>query len=131
MQVGIGFEDTDVLSGFDAGASVAQQALEKFSGCKPALALVFCGDLLNEEQLLEGIRSLLGKEISIVGGVTIGVITNQDLSYSGHHVGLCLLEGPDIGYELAVSGGVDNDGFNAGLHLARELEVDPLNELMF
>ncbi len=46
-------------------------------------ALAFCGGRHNSEFFLEGLRSQLG-EVEIVGGSTIGTISNSSISYTGY-----------------------------------------------
>lgn len=75
MKIGIGFDSQD--NGYSSGVEIARQALEKGAISKADLAIAFCCSSVDAEELFEGMKSMLGDEIPILGGSGIGIITNQ------------------------------------------------------
>lgn len=77
----------------EAGARAARGAL-KAAGLDAAdLAFCFHHGRHDGTEVLAGVRAELGSEARIVGGTAMGIITNSDVSYEGHEVGVAVLGG--------------------------------------
>jgi len=116
-RAGVGY--CDEHDSIEAGRRAGRQAVERAGGGEPGLVLAFGGGAHDPRLVYEGIRSEVG-QAPIVGGSTIGVITNQQLGYRGFEVGAAALPA-DLVYHMAAAGGLDRGGVEAGLELGRAL----------
>lgn len=122
MKIGIGFvNEKDSLS---SGRLIASQALENGDIQQPTLALAFCHNNIDAEQLLEGLREVLGKEVPVVGGSAVGIITNNTISYEEYQSGLLLIENQNIDLQVAYAEGLDGDEEQVGRELANQLSIE-------
>ena len=116
-RAGIGFDDG--RDSFEAGRRAAAVALRDRGDTQRSLILAFCGGKHEAEAVYDGIRSEVG-DAPIVGGSAVGVITNENLGYGGHEVGVAALPG-GLAVETAAAGDLDSGERNAGLVLGRTL----------
>lgn len=104
---------------FRAGKEAALAAMAQSDTQRRGLALAFCGGRHDYRASLAGMQSVLGTT-PIIGGPAIGVITNDNLSYTGYEVGLALL-GEQVHAELAWAGNLDQGEQAAGESLSHAL----------
>jgi hypothetical protein len=119
MKAGIGYANHQ--EAFRCGQLAAEQALRSGAIDQPSLALVFCAGSLDAHEFHRGLLSRIGQDVPLLGGSAIGVITREDLSYSGYPGGVAILqmEGPPV--RTACATGVDKNEFQAGRRLAQQL----------
>ncbi|NJP05700.1 MAG: hypothetical protein HC837_08815 [Chloroflexaceae bacterium] len=97
MKAGIGYGNANEAERL--GQQVADQAMQQGNIATPGLVLAFCGGQVDAGAFYQGIRSIVGANVPIIGGSAIGVITNDDLSYDGCPAGL-----PSFSWMIAGSG---------------------------
>jgi len=114
---GVGFADDP--NSFEAGKQAARRAVESSRATTWSLALGFCTGRHDHQACFEGIRSAVG-QTPIVGGSSIGIITNDVLGYEGYEVGVALLP-DDLDIATASVGDLDRGERNAGLRLGEQL----------
>jgi len=116
LRAGVGYcNETDP---FCAGKTVAAAALESGALSRADLVLAFCAGTLDPEAFFKGLQSVVGHNVPIIGGSTIGVITNHYLSYRGFPAAAAVLQSDTCGFRVASSGGLDRDEMSAGKILA-------------
>jgi hypothetical protein len=127
-RVGIGFcNDKDGLA---SGTRVAKEALEGGGITRPDLVFAFCSGGMDHEAFFSGLRTVVGKDVPIVGGSAVGLITNDHISYDGAPAGIAIIESNNIRCRVAAVGDVDKDGEAAGLRLADMLPLGPEDKIM-
>lgn len=110
-RVGVGYSEESVS--FEAGARAARQAHDRLDGRTCDVALLFTTSAHDSAEVARGVRSVIGAQARLMGGFAVGVITNDELGYDGHQVGIALFdldgarvdlfqEGPLAGNEQAV-----------------------------
>jgi len=116
LRAGVGYcNDADP---FYAGKTAAAAA------CSPALSPVlilfwpFAQGPLSPRPFLKGLQSVVGHNAPIIGGSTIGVITNDYLSYRGFPAAAAVLQSDTCRFRVASAGGLDRDEMSAGKLLA-------------
>ena len=107
-----------------SGVKISEQALRNGDIAEPRIAFAFCASEVDADQLLEGIVSVLGKDVPILGGSAIGIITNNTISYSGYPAGIVVVEDATMKVQVAVAGGLNADGRLTGRNLAGGLSVE-------
>lgn len=121
MKVGVGFSrENDARS---AGVEAAQQAL-RGSG-EPVLTILFTTDQYSPEQVLEGVRNVVGMS-RLVGFCCGGVITAQEVLRQG--VGVCTLAGARIRARTALATGLKAYARVVGDRIGRELLVEQTDD---
>ena len=123
MKVGIGFSNQS--DSRESGRSVAGQALLKGSIEEPSLVLAFCSSRTDEHVFFQGLRSIVGDAVPIIGGSAIGVITNSELSYSGHPCGAMVVQSDKPIFRIASCSDLPENEHQAGRLLAEKLNVQP------
>ena len=127
MRVGIGY--CNKREAFDSGKTAASDAVRGGAINKPHLALAFCSGQLDHQEFLRGVKDTIG-ETPIIGGSTIGIITNDDLSYKGHPSGVAIFQLDEIKSQIAAIGGLDKDEKMAGRNLIKELTTTQDDKLL-
>ncbi len=106
-----------------AGTHAAQDALDHFSEhVKPKACLVFCSPSYDPRSVLSGIRSVLGKEVEVVGCTTAGEIaTNGPVKINS--VTIMLLGSDTANFVTAINESVEQDPYTAGKIAAEEIRL--------
>jgi hypothetical protein len=113
-------EDSFAAGAEAAAAAVSQAALS--AGTSADLALVFATSKQDPDRLLEGVRSIVGSEMPIVGGYAVGAFTNDRLGYLGYQVGVAVLASPGMKVDVFTEEGLDKRGEReVGAALARRI----------
>ncbi len=127
MKVGVGY--CNKQDAFDSGRTVASEAIRSGNINKPDIAIAFCSGQLNHEEFLQGIKDTV-EDTPVIGGSTIGIITNDYLSYEDYPSGVAIFQLDDVKCQIAVSHGLDKDEKLAGCNLTRELSRTPEDRLL-
>lgn len=90
--------------------------------------MAFCGGAVNHDEFFVGIQSVVGKEVPIIGGSALGIITNTFLSYEGHPAGVAILQSGSLKCAIATAGDLDKDEELAGKRIAEQLSSEKLDE---
>ncbi len=123
MKVGIGFSNQS--DSRESGRSVAGQALLKGGIEEPSLVLAFCSGRTDAHAFFLGLQSVVGDAVPIMGGSAIGVITNSELSYSGHPCGAMVVQSDKPIFRIASCSDLPENEHQAGRDLAEKLNVQP------
>jgi hypothetical protein len=128
MKIGIGFCNNK--DAFESGKTVVKHALQDGRIEKPSLVLAFCGGQLDHQLFFEGMRSVLPQEVPVIGGSSIGIITNHYLSYKNYPAAAAVLQTDKIRTRVVCSGKLDEDEKSAGEKLAGELSAAAEGKLL-
>ncbi|MFO8239442.1 MAG: FIST N-terminal domain-containing protein [Dissulfuribacterales bacterium] len=127
MKVGIGY--CNKKDAFYSGKTAANIAARDVITDKPDFILAFCSGQLDHKEFLRGVKETLGNT-PVIGGSTIGIITNDYLTYKGYPSGVAIFQLDDIKYQIATAGGLDKDERLAGHSLARKLSKTQEDRLL-
>ena len=119
MKVGIGYSNDQ--DAYQLGKTVAETALNDGKITSPSIVIAFCSGRLDHEAYFNGLRALVGNKTPIIGGSTIGVITNDHLSYEGFPAGAAVIESDRLEHIEASAPNLDKDEKKAGNRLAEKL----------
>lgn len=128
MKTGIGyFNDNDA---FLAGKRVAEKAIKNGKIIKTDLMIAFCNGALDHEKFFNGLQSVVGTNVPIIGGSAVGIITNDEISYEGYPAGAAIIESETLHVKVATVGDLDRDEKSAGQKLAEKLKDDTAEKLL-
>jgi hypothetical protein len=127
-KIAIGYVDGD--DGFVSGKRLAESVMNDGVVEQPDLALAFCAGKLDHDQFLKGLQSTIGAKVPVVGGSSIGVITNDYLSYEGFPAVLALIQSDSIRFRVAATGDLDKGEQPAGRVLAQALGDQPQAKML-
>ncbi|MDP3712376.1 MAG: FIST N-terminal domain-containing protein [Mycobacteriales bacterium] len=115
----------DLPSSRDAGTAAARAALDSAGLQTADLAFCFHHGRHDPAEVVAGVREALGPTTRIVGGTAMGVITNADVSYEGHQVGVAVLGGLDPASVVfaSASGLAARSEYDVGRDLASDLSA--------
>jgi hypothetical protein len=122
-KVGIGFSELE--DGLMSGSRSAHEAMQSGAIKRPDFVYAFSGGRLDHDAFFAGIRQVVGKDTPVVGGSTVGVVTNHRLLYEGFPAGVAIIESEKLKHRIAVTGDVDIDEEAAGRRLAELLALGP------
>lgn len=127
MEPRAGTAYVDLPASREAGALAARRAVQAAGLDRVDLAFCFHHGRHDPAEVLAGVRGELGEDVGIVGGTAMGIITNDDVGYEGHQVGVAVLGGLPAGaVEVAASTGLSATSEQAvGADLAQQLSVLP------
>ncbi len=118
-KVGIGYCNKN--DAFLSGKFIVEKAMKVGSIQRPDFVFAFCAGHLNHYEFFKGLQSVIGNNIPIIGGSSIGIITNDELSYRDFPAGAALIQTDSIKYSVAAADGLDKNEKLAGQELARKL----------
>jgi small ligand-binding sensory domain FIST len=128
-QVGVGY--CNEPDAFSSGRIVAEKAMMTQGLRRPDLVVAFCSGQLDHNQFFAGLQSVVGKNIPIIGGSAIGVITNNDLSYKNTPAGAAIIESDIIQFRVASVGHLNKGEQSAGQQLIEELSSKSEDKMLF
>lgn len=128
MKVGIGYSNE--IDGLEAGKIVAENALKNGKIENPHIVITFCGGQVDHNQYFEGLKTVLGGDIPIIGGSAIGTITNNNLSYEGFPAAAAILESENLQFDLGVVGELEKNEKKAGQRLGKKLSKNAEGKLL-
>lgn len=127
MKVGIGY--CNKRDAFASGRTAASDAARGGHINRSDLAIAFCSGQLDHEEFLRGVKETVGNT-PVIGGSTIGIITNDDLSYKGYPSSVAIFQLDEIKFQIAAVGGLDKDEKIAGCNLIKELTTTQEDKLL-
>jgi hypothetical protein len=128
MKVGTGFSNES--NSHSAGRSVAEQALQAGSIDAPELVFAFCSNRTDAHAFFQGLKSVVGERVPIIGGSAIGVITSSELSYTGRPCGALALQAGMPFFRTAFSNELQKGENSSGRRLAEQLQAGPRDRAM-
>ena len=105
----------------DAGVEVAKKAMLNTGIKKADLVFLFFTTKHDPLLLKEGVREVVGKDVKIVGGNAIGVITKENLSYLGSEVGIAIFDLNGANVDCFMEPNIDINEFDAGFKLGKKI----------
>lgn len=105
----------------EAGQQAARMAREKMkTGSAVAWALALCGGKQDPQAFLQGLRLELG-DVEIVGGASVGTITNHSIGYTGYECAVAVFTSATPKPVNITVGGLNEDETQTGLQLGARL----------
>ena len=128
MKVGIGYANES--DAYSSGVKIAKSAIKNGRISNPNFVFAFCHGNLDHVKFFEGLQSVVGENVPIVGGSSLGIITNEVLSYSGFPAGAAILSSDDWTFSLAHADNIDQDEEKATRNLAHQIVQNPNDKLL-
>lgn len=104
-----------------AAIDATTSALVKAGIEKADFALIFCSGKHNPRHFLAGVRSVLG-EIPMIGGSSIGIITEDFIGYEGFEVGVTVFASDTLSFKIFAQPGLNIDERKAGEALGKQID---------
>lgn len=118
-KTGTGFSQNE--NSYEAGAELAMKALGNNELDEHTMFLLFASPHHDAELLMDGLRSVIGNKPVIIGGTTIGILTNDFLSYTGAMAGGAFLSSENSFFRVFTEENIKDREFDAGCNLARKM----------
>ncbi|MCP4264467.1 MAG: hypothetical protein GY777_02640 [Candidatus Brocadiaceae bacterium] len=127
MKVGIGY--CNEQNSFNSGRRAASNAIRDGNINTPDLTIAFCSGQLDHKEFLRGIQEIV-EDRPVIGGSSIGVITNDNLSYKGYPSGVAVFQLDNIKCQTAAVGGIDKGEMQAGRNFAKNFSKTDEDKLL-
>lgn len=85
------------------------------------LAILYSTEKHDAAQLRDGLRSVIGPSARLIGGYAAGIITNDQLGYEGHQVGVAVIASDSLQIEMFIERGLPDNEYKVGIELARQI----------
>lgn len=118
-QSGTGFSQQE--DAFKAGAEIASLATKGKELAAHTLFWLFATPNHDVKNLVAGMRSVIDDSPTIIGGSTIGVVTNEFLSYSGVMAGGGFISADTPFYKINIGESIKDREFEAGSSLGKKI----------
>jgi len=118
-KMAVGYASGD--EAFVSGKKLAESVISGGQSELPNIAFAFFSGKMDSDQFLKGLQSTLGSGTPVVGGSTIGIITNDYLSYEGNNAVLALIQSDSIHFKVATANKLDEGEKTAGRKLGQAL----------
>jgi hypothetical protein len=119
-RAGVGFSENP--RSWDAGAEAATAAMSKAGTRHCDLAILYSTEKHDAAQLRDGLRSVIGPSARLIGGYAAGIITNDQLGYEGHQVGVAVIASDSLQIEMFIERGLPDNEYKVGIALARQIK---------
>ena len=106
---------------FKAGVEIATMAINNKSLSAYTLFWLFATPNHDVKMLMAGMRSVIGDKPDIIGGSTIGVVTNEFLSYSGIMAGAGFISSDSSFFKISTEVSMKDRENEAGISLGRKI----------
>ncbi len=119
-RAGVGYSENS--SSGQAGAEVARAALADGGLDHCDLVLVYATEKHDPTQLRDGIRSVVGPKARLIGGYSMGIITNDRLGYAGYQVGLAAIASDTMRVDMFIETGLVDREREVGVVLGERIK---------
>jgi len=120
MKVGVGYSDNPDSAA--AGVQAAGMAIDQAGRSDPCdMALLFSTARHDQRALREAVASVLGEQVPVYGGGTVGIITNEYYGYAGDQIAAACIWLDDAGCEILVEEGLAVSEEETGVRLGKRL----------
>jgi hypothetical protein len=116
---GVGYSEKS--NAREAGIEAATAALAQAGTDACDLVLLFATAKQDPAAVRDGVRTIVGRRPRLVGGATVGVITNDRLGYEGHQVGVAVVKSASMRVDLFHEREICDREHDAGLNLGRQI----------
>ena len=127
-KIGIGYDNDH--EAYRLGQSIAGSALQSGGIDHADVLLAFCSDHVDLGLFYDGLRSVVGDATPIIGGSSLGVITNDKLSYHGYPAAAAAIKSDSVRFAVSSAGGMDQDELLAGQLMISGLELSKADKLL-
>ena len=121
----LGIAHSNRQDAFHAATHIAETAMRSGALTRPDLVIAFCAGGLNHDEFFKGLQSVAGPHTPIIGGSSIGIITNKEISYHGLPAAAALIQSDTMEFMVKAVGGLDQNEFSTGQRL---LETFPRSQ---
>lgn len=119
-RAGVGYSENS--SSGQAGAEVARAALADGGLDHCDLVLVYATEKHDPAQLRDGIRSVVGPKARLIGGYSMGIITNDRLGYAGYQVELAAIASDTMRVDMFIETGLVDREREVGVVLGEQIK---------
>jgi hypothetical protein len=120
---------SEELESLDAGRGAAEDLLKRFGNERPKVVIAYATMNHDQPALLEGVRAVLDKDVTLLGCSVQGVVSNDQLTEDGLALGLMGFGGADLqcaaGFEREIQDGSKEKGRALAQRLKRDLGTQP------
>lgn len=127
-KIGIGYDNDH--EAYRLGQSIAGSALQSGGIDHADMLLAFCSDHVDLKLFYDGLRSVVGDATPIIGGSSLGVITNDKLSYHGYPAAAAAIKSDSVRFAVSSAGGMDQDELLAGQLMISGLQLSTTDKLL-
>jgi hypothetical protein len=117
---GVGY--TENPKSFDAGEEMAKQAMSGADIEKCDLAILYSTSKQDPVQLGNGVRSVIGPNARLIGGYSMGIITNDYLGYEGYQAGIAVMSADSIDGDMFITNSLPSNEINSGIVLGEKIK---------
>ncbi|MBF0206127.1 MAG: FIST C-terminal domain-containing protein [Oligoflexia bacterium] len=121
MKIGIGFGTKK--NSLQLAKEVCEMALKESNIARPSIVFAFCNDKVDFDGYFNCLKEIFGSNLPIVGGSSVGIITNTFLSYNEYTAGIVVVESDSIEFVVASANNIDQNEKVAGETLAKKLSL--------
>jgi len=122
-----GVGHSEVSNAKEAGIEAARNALE--NGCldQADLLITYYTPKYDVAEFLDGLRTVVGDKTRIIGGGSVGIITNDYLAYDGFHAGVLALSSDTLNIDMYTEPGLADNEFTTGAKLGNKIRNKSYN----
>jgi len=116
VKSGVGYSDT--TDSVAAGRQAAEKAMTYASAASSDFTMAFCGGNHDPFAFLRSVREVVG-DGTLIGGMTVGVITNEKAGYGGYEAGVAVVSSNTISFDPIAVGRLNDGEMNAGVEFGQ------------
>ncbi|MES2138556.1 MAG: FIST N-terminal domain-containing protein [Bacteroidota bacterium] len=122
MQTTIGIGYSELFDSFNAGKECALEAVKSLDGNPISIAIIFTTVRHDAELFQNGIKEIIGADTRLIGGYSVGIITNDHLGYDGYQAGIMCICSDSIHIDQIIEHNLSADEYDCGKRIARQIK---------
>jgi hypothetical protein len=119
-KAGVGY--SELFDSYSAGIECASEAVKELDGRTVSIAVIFTTVRHDAESFQKGIKEIIGKDTPLIGGYSVGIITNNNLGYDGYQSGILCICSDTICFDTIIEPNVSLNEYDCGKRIAAQLK---------
>lgn len=116
---GVGYSDNP--NSHEAGIEAATAAIKEAGVARCDLAIMSSTGKHDPRQLADGVHSVIGPAARLIGGRSMGVITQNRLGYLGYQVGVAVVASDSVKVDMFMEKNLPGREYEVGLALGKQI----------
>ncbi|MES2762521.1 MAG: FIST N-terminal domain-containing protein [Bacteroidota bacterium] len=119
-KAGVGY--SELFDSFSAGKECATEAVKNLEGRPIAIAVIFTTVRHDAKAFQQGIKEIIGADTKLIGGYSVGIITNSNLGYDGYQSGILCICSDTMNFDTIIEHNLSVNEYDCGKKITAQLK---------
>jgi hypothetical protein len=120
-KAGVGY--SELFDSYLAGKECASESIKNLDGRQVSIAIIFTTVRHDPELFQKGIKEIIGTDTPLIGGYSVGIITNKNLGYDGYQAGILCMCSTTIRTDSIIEHHLSANEYECGRKIVQQLKA--------